>query len=421
MVRPVAGGTLGPCLNAVTGRAPLPPWPSGWPSVLLVVACARPAGAAADPVLGFADDGTLVTNPAAPDRVFASAGGHGARFVRLIAYMNRYPHDKRYLDVARQADCPATSGSTSRSRSPRSASVTPPEFAAWAARITARLAAVASPVRVSILNEPDLLLEASDDCDPTSAFVTVREAGYVPTKALVRVAVRRSRIARRVIRRHGRRRHVRRKLVWTVHRWSTRLTLGSTGRSVSGSTLTRRPGLPLDPARADRGDVPRTPPCRRSERPRPASRSVPVRRRRARASRCSSASSRASASHPSTAGRTIPTRSSTGAGSTPREEWFGFDRLVEYAGARPPAVRPRDAARPDRVRRQARPYARPARSGVRLARGLRKCLRGRARDSIVAYQWTPTPADQHRSWDTSVMGDDLTETPESTQLPTLRC
>jgi len=33
----------------------------------------------------------------------------------------------------------------------------------------------------------------------------------------------------------------------------------------------------------------------------------------------------------------------------------------------------------------------------------------------------PTPLDQGRSWDTSIMGDGLTETPESAQLPTLRC
>ncbi len=41
--------------------------------------------------------------------------------------------------------------------------------------------------------------------------------------------------------------------------------------------------------------------------------------------------------------------------------------------------------------------------------------------SIVAYQWTPTPAGQGRTWDTSILGDGHSPTPESTQLPTLRC
>ena len=41
--------------------------------------------------------------------------------------------------------------------------------------------------------------------------------------------------------------------------------------------------------------------------------------------------------------------------------------------------------------------------------------------TIVVYQWTPTPDGEARTWDTSILGAGLSETPESAQLSAVSC
>lgn len=194
-------------------------------AAMLVVAfgCVRPGAAAADPVLGLADDGGLVTAPVDPDGVLAAGAAHGASFVRLIAYMGSYPNDERYVQAAERA---ASRGMgldvvLALPWGGAQAGVSPAAFAEWARPLAVRLAALGAPLRVSILNEPDLILSSGDSCDPATAQRVVREAGYVPSVKRVRITLRRSRITRRVVRRQGRRRVIRRKLVWKVRRWKT--------------------------------------------------------------------------------------------------------------------------------------------------------------------------------------------------------
>ena len=99
---------------------------------------------------------------------------------------------------------------------------------------------------------------------------------------------------------------------------------------------------------------------------------------------------------------------------------FGADKLVDEAqvarslfGASIPIdlteFGVRHAQVPDPIVRAAiwrTTFARACTAGVR---------------SIVAYQWTPTPAGQGRLWDSSILGDGQAETLESDQLLGLRC
>jgi hypothetical protein len=388
----------------------------------LALAAASPGAAAADPVLGLADDGSQITAPVDPDEVLSAGMAHGARFVRLIAYMGSYPGDDRYLLAAQRVAARGLGLDVvlALPAGGAQAGVTAPAFAAWAAQLAARLAATGAPLRVSLLNEPDLVLTAGDTCDPVAAEQIVREAGYVPGRHRVRVTVRQTRIVRRVVRRDGRRRVVRRRLVWKAHRWKVVTTLGSTSASSAIASVSVAQGC------------------------------LSVRRARRAATFLGAAIPAVRAAAPGIqvgAGETSPffgldvfMRELARVGIPPVDRWahhpyvfvqdgrqlasppgwFGADRLSEEAGLVHSlfgAGIPLDvtefgvkhSAVPD-------PQVRAAIWRAAIASACAAQVR-----SIVAYQWTPTPIDQGRSWDTSIMGDGLTETPESAQLPTLRC
>ena len=388
----------------------------------MALACSSPPVAAADPVLGLADDGSLVTAPVNPDAVLSAGAAHGARFVRLIAYMGSYPGDERYLMAAQRAAARGFGLDVVLALpfGGAQAGVTAPAFAAWAAQLAARLAATGAPLRLSVLNEPDLVLSAGDTCDPVSAARIVSEAGYVPVRHRVRVTIRRKRIVRRIVRRHGHRRVLRRRLVWKVHRWKTVTTLGATSTSHTVSSVSvaqgclsvrraRRAATFLEAAipavRAAAPGIPvgagETSPCWGVE--------VFMRE----LARVGIPAVDRWAHHPyvyAQDGRQVP--------SPPG--WMGADRLPDEAAL----VRSlfgagtaldvtefgvRHSTVPD-------PHVRAAIWRAAVASACAAQVR-----SIVAYQWTPTPVDEGRSWDTAIMGDGLSETPESEQLPTLRC
>ena len=391
-------------------------------ALTLVLACASPGGATADPVIGLADDGGLITAPVNPDEVLSAGTAHGARFVRVIAYMGRYPDDDRYLTAAHRA---ASRGLgldvvLALPTGSAQAGVTPPGFAAWAAQLAARLSATGAPLRVSLLNEPDLILPAGDTCDPVVAEQIVREAGYVPVRHRVRVRVRRTRIVRRVVRRHGHRRVIRRRLVWKASRWKVVTTLGASSTSTSVATVSIAQGC------------------------------LSVRRARRAATFLSAGIPAVRAAAPGIevgAGETSPCvgvevfmRELARVGIPPVDRWahhpyaylqdgrqvpsppgwMGADRLTDEAVMVHSLFGPgipidvtefgvKHSAVPD-------PHVRAAIWRGAIASACTAQVR-----SVVAYQWTPTPLDQGRSWDTAIMGDGLTETPESAQLPTLRC
>jgi len=391
-------------------------------ALAVVFACASPRAQAADPVLGLADDGSLITAPVNPDEVLSAGTAHGARFVRLIAYMGSYPGDDRYLLAAQRVAARGLGLDVVLALPPggAQAGVTPPGFAAWAAQLAARLAATGAPLRVSLLNEPDLVLSAGDTCDPVAAAQIVREAGYVPVPHRVRVTVRRTRIVRRVVRRRGHRRIVRRRLAWKATRWKIVTTLASTSTSSTVASVSVAQGC------------------------------LSVRRARRTAAFLDAAIPAVRAAVPGIqvgAGETSPLlgvevfmRELARVGIPPVDRWahhpyvyvqdgrqlpsppgwLGADRLSDEAtlvhtlfGAGIPLdvteFGVKHSTVPD-------PQVRAAIWRAAVASACAAQVR-----SIVAYQWTPTPLDQGRSWDTSIMGDGLTETPESAQLPTLRC
>ncbi len=391
-------------------------------TLLIVLGCAGPGLAAADPVLGLADDGGLVTEPVNPDGVLDAGAARGVRFVRLLTYMNRYPDDDRYLWAAERA---ARRGLgldvvLALPWGHAQADVTPTEFAAWAAQLAARMAAIGAPLRVSVMNEPDLLLEASDLCDPATAQRVTRQAGYVPTATRVRVKVRRSRIARRVVRRHGKRKVVRRKLVWTAHRWKTRKTLGATIRTIDSATISVAQGcLSIQRARRAATFLNAAIPAVRAAAP-----GIAV--GAGETSAC--------------AGVGVFLRELARVGIPPVDRWahhpypriadgrevasppaqFWSDRIVEYSalvhelfGAATPIDLTEFGVKHSYV---SDPHVRAEIWRTAFARACTARVR-----SLVAYQWTPTPGDQGRTWDTSIMGAGLTDTLESAQLPTLRC
>ena len=391
-------------------------------ALAVMLGCASPGPATADPVLGLADDGGLITAPVDPDGVLSAGAAHGARFVRLIAYMGSYPGDDRYLLAAQRIAARGLGLDVVLALPPGSAQagVTAPAFAAWAAQLAARLAAVGAPLRVSLLNEPDLVLSAVDACDPLTAEQVVREAGYTPVRRRVRITVRRTRMVRRVVRRHGHRRIARRRLVWKAWRWQTVTTLGPTSTTSTTSSVSVAQGC------------------------------LSVRRARRAATFLNAAIPAVRAAAPGIevgAGETSPctgvevfTRELGRLGIPPIDRWahhpyvytrdgrpvpsppgwVGADRLADegalvhalFGAGTPLDVTEfgvKHSAIPD-------PQVRAEIWRTAIASACAAQVR-----SIVAYQWTPTPLDQGRSWDTSIMGEGLTETPESTQLPTLRC
>lgn len=383
------------------------------------VGCASPA-LAANPVLGVSDDAALVTNPAQPDRVLASASAHGARFVRSIAYMDRYAHDSRYLDLARQAAGQGLGMDVVLAvpHGDDQANVTPEQFASWAGRLARRLAAANPSLRLSVLNEPDFTLAESEACEPAVALRVVQRSGYSKVNVRVQVHVRRSRIGHRVVRRHGRRRVVHKKLVWKVHRWKTVQRLAKTSLSET-PVITVRKGCQT---------------IRRAQ-------------RAARLLRAAIPAIRAAAPGVEVgAGETSPCwstelfmRELAKAGIPPidrwahhpyvlgyrgdeepsRDGWMGSDRLVtvtqlvrELFGPGIPVdvtefgVKHEEMPDPAvRVAIWKALYARACEAGIR---------------SIVAYQWMP-PLEADPGWNTAIMGPGFSETPESRLLPGLDC
>ncbi len=389
---------------------------------MIALGALSPAVASADPVLGLADDGGLVTQPVNPDGVLAAGAARGATFVRILAYMGSYPNDDRYVQAAAHA-AGRGFGLDVVLGVPwwhAQMTTTPPQFAAWAAQLAARLKAIGAPLRLSILNEPDLLLAASDLCDPATAQRVVREAGYLPATKRVRVALRRSRIARRVVRRHGHRRVIRRKLVWTAHRWKTKRFLKPTVQASTRETISVAQGcLSVQRARRAAGFLNAAIPAVRAAAP-----GIEV----------------GAGETSATAGVGVFVRELVRVGIPPVDRWahhpypkiadgreiasppaqYWSDRLVDYAQLVHELLGPsipldvtefgvKHATVPD-------PQVRASIWRAAYARACAAHVR-----SIVAYQWTPTPDGEGRSWDTSIMGTGLTETPESQQLPTLRC
>ena len=388
--------------------------------VAFALGCLSTSSAEADPVLGLADDGGLIMAPVDPGGVLDAGAAHGASFVRMIAYMGSYPNDDRYVQAAARAAARGLDLDVVLALpwGQDQAGVTPEEFAAWAAQLATRLAALGSPLRVSLLNEPDLILSAGASCDPMTAERVVRATGYAPVAKRVRVVLRRSRIARRLIRRHGRHRVIRRKLVWKVRRWKKvkGRRLIETG---THSTITVGQGC------------------------------LAIRRARRTAPFLNAAIPAVRAAVPGIevgAGETSPNpgvevfmRELARVGIPPIDRWahhphlvvsdrwesapdgwMGPDRLVRYTGL----VRelfgtgiPVDLTEFG-VHRSVITDAH-ARAAIWRTTFAHACA-ARSR-SIVAYQWTPTPAGQGRTWDTAILGDGHSPTPESEQLRTLRC
>ncbi len=396
--------------------------------------------AAADPVLGLADDGGLVTNPVNPDAVLLAGAARGMRFVRLVAYMGSYPDDDRYVHAAERAAAHglgldvvlALPWSTAQ------AGVEPSEFAAWAARLAERLSVIGAPLRLSVLNEPDLLLAASDDCNPLAVNDVVRSAGYIPTKRRVRVAVRRSRLVARsrVLRSGGHPARTRRRpdrarhrthrrgrktrVVWTSHVWKTLTFLRPVDSTIEVSRLTVRQGcLSIQRARRAAAFLAAAIPAVRRTAPGVevgAGETSPV------------------------AGVDVFIRELARQGIPPIDRWahhpypcisggtevacasgeIGSSRLGEYAALIHElfgATLPLDLTEFGVLHRSV------GDAGVRAS--IWRTLFARACDAgartIVVYQWTPTPDGEGRTWDTSILGVGLSETPESTQLSALSC
>lgn len=391
-------------------------------ALMLALGGAAPTIAAADPALGLADDGGLVTQPVDPDAVLAFGSAHGATFVRLIAYMGSYPNDDRYVDAARRAAA-AGFGLDVVLALPwgqAQAGVAPPAFAAWAAGLAARMAAIGPPLRVSVLNEPDLYLSASDDCDASTALRVVREAGYAPVWTRTRVTLRRSRIARRVVRRHGHRRMIRRKLVWTVHRWRTRTVLRAADTAIHVATISVARGcLSVQRARRAATFLGAAIPAVRAAAPGievGAGETSPlagVEVFMRELARVGIPSVDRWAHHPYPVisdGRQV----ASAAGQSGSDQLVAYARLVHALFG---AATPIDLTEFG-VLHSLVPDPQVRASIWRTA--FADACAARAR-SIVAYQWTPTPAGQGRSWDTSIVGAGEADTPESAQLPSLRC
>lgn len=409
--------------------------------LVLVLGGVRPGVAVADPILGLADDGELVMNPANPDALLAVGAAHGVQFVRLIAYMGSYPHDDRYVQAAERVAAHGLGLDVVLALPWASAQfgIEPPRFAAWAARLAGRLAAVGAPLRLSILNEPDLYLTASDDCDPMTARRVVHDLGYGATKGRIRVAVRRTRIVQRTTR-HPRRFRVsagRRqlfrprnpaadrhrpgsRLVWKVRVWKAATVLKPADPTIDSATMTVTQGC------------------------------VSIQRARRAAAFLKAAIPAVRVAAPGIevgAGETSPLagvgifmRELARVGIPPIDRWAHHpyprlaeghevtsldgeawsDRLVAHAALARQlfgAGIPLDLTEFGVLHRIVNDPA--VRASIWRTAFERACAAG-AR-SIVAYQWAPTPAGQGRTWDSSIMGDGLTETPESAQLPQLRC
>lgn len=174
-------------------------------ALILAAILTTPISAAKAVTLGMADDPTLVRGTADP--LLDVGVAHHVGLVRVIASPDRDRGE--YLALARNL---AGRGLTlhvtlDQPFGARGVDLGPDEFAAWAASMTADLAATDVDLRVALLNEPDLSLPAAGECTPAavSRIVKSSTATSVTREVRERVRVAKTRTVRRVVRRHGRR------------------------------------------------------------------------------------------------------------------------------------------------------------------------------------------------------------------------
>jgi hypothetical protein len=401
-----------------------------------------PGIARADPVMGMADDGALVSVPADPGGLLDLAEAHRVRFVRTLVVRgaNETPH----VVLAKMARARGL-GMHAVLAVPWHQSeedARPTSFASWAARVAARLRATEVGLRLSLLNEPDLSVKASDRCaDSVEIGEILASTGLVSSSRRVRVRVKKTkrvrrvvrrkgrrvvvwrrvavtRVVRKVVRRHGRRVVVRRRVAVWVRRWRRVTVLiprDGAARSASMQVSSRRGCLQVMRARraaellraaipAVRAAAPGVPIVLGETSPLPG---VEPFLRELGELDIPRADGWAHHPYPVIRGG-VQVRSPVG--------YYGADRIDDYAtlvrslfGRMPLDLsefgvhrRAADDATSAAVWR--RTYARACAVGAR---------------SIVAYQWEPSGWWQ--DWDTSVLTHNRAQTQVSRQLPSLHC
>jgi len=411
--------------------------------LVLVVLLTSPCVASADPTLGMDDAGALVTKPLDPDAVLTAGTQHGVQILRMIDYMGRYPNGDRYYAAARLGVEHGLRLDIVLALRPLSQSgpVTPTEFAAWAAERAALYAGLDPHARISLLNEPDLLMAASDDCDPTNQAAIVRSAGMsisqtevtsvakVPGVTRVRATIRLHKFVHRRSR-HRPYRILRVRRAYT-HTYYTMVPVAKTVQTTK-VVETTAPNSIDDSSGATTVTVARG--C------------LAIMRARKTALYLKAAIPAVRAAAPSVevgAGETSPCvgveaflRALAQAGIPPVDRWthhpyakvvdgnvvdspsgsFYLDRTEDYAAL----VRKLFDVRTIDLTEFGVQKADGPLTGASVWRYAYRQACAIGARSIVAYQWTPTPPGGG-AWDTSLMNDGLTDTPASAQLPNLRC
>jgi hypothetical protein len=400
--------------------------------VSLLTAVASPARA--QPAIGAADDALLVYGAGGADQVLDGMAAHRVTFVRTIAYYGQ-PLDP-WVVAAQRARTHGLAMRTSLALpwGEPQIDVTPRAFAAWAGRAARALANTGVDLRISVLNEPDLLIAAGDGCGTTTAVDrAIASAGYRKARRWVI----KTKTVRKVVRRHGRRVVVKRKVrvyrivrvaVWRHGRrivvrrrrpvMVRRTFIVPTTYSLSPTTLTAQRGC-LAVMRARRAVA-------------LWNAAIPAIRR-------TSPGVSIDIGETSPAAGVEPFIAAVGRLGVPRVDgWahhpyfmgpgpglLGAERLDALRAAVTAAIGdvPLDLTEfgiPVRGHRHVITPETPERAAELWRSAYHRACTIGARE-LVAYQWAPTPAGSESPWDTGILSDDGGESPASTQLASLAC